>query len=552
MLDALLNRQAYLVLSACFFLVVGCGLSAGPRYPTYGNPSRIVEESKSSGSVKILKKTAPELLDYDELVSLSLNPVSDDVRLKKKVESLFNKSFVENRTKSSKTFRVYPKLGESLRVVSWNMEQSLKVKELAEALRGKEAYLMRKGLSSSGKNEKALFERELMRGADIVVLQEMDIGHPRSHYLNTPKFLAEAWGMNYAYGLQYLEVDPIYLGIGDDHLKNKDALRSAASVQAGEEPKYHGAFGNAVLSRYPIKQAKVIPLKGKGYDWYGEESESFDVLEYARRTATKTAFNQRPRRELKIGSRSFLWVDLHIPELPLETLTVINVHFEIKLSVDKRRRQLLEVLEQIKGIENPVVLAGDFNSSLLNVSPTSIPKVVKTTLTTPSQLADILASFIGFVDVTRAKSLFNFAKNHTDPLATHVPILLENAQQATFRTLRDFRFEDGGSFDFRGDADHSWGKRGVLSNSNQRDLKGFASTFRVKRPIGPIGREKLDWILVKSFLRSPNDARGSRRLAPHYAQILKEFNRSGKMEFSDHDPITVLLPVWEPEVKNED
>jgi len=550
MLDFRGKTVSYFSLGAFLCFTAGCGLSAGPRFPVYKTPSRIIEEDRSpvQGAVKILEKTEPALLRHTELVALSRNPSPQTPRLKKKIETLFNTAFVHNESRHPKPFRVYPKLGECLRIVSWNIEQSLHVKEFEEALKSEATYLSLKEMSLNRDHQKALFERELMRAADIVILQEMDIGHPRSHYLKTPEVLAKAWGMNYAYGIQYLEVDPAYLGVDDDHLKNKDALQSVVAIRPGDEHKYHGAFGNAVLSRYPIKRAEITPLQSINYDWYTEEAKSFDAVEYSRRLGSKVLFDQRPYRELKIGSRSYLRVDLHIPELPLETLSIINVHFEIKMSVKERRQQLEEVLAQIKEIKNPVVLAGDFNSSSFSAKPTSFPRLVNRTLTSPSNLLSVATPFVegeflGF------RNTFNYVKNYTDPLAGHVPVLLENKQRGTFRTIRNFRFSDGGAFDFRGDKDHSWSRKGVLSNSNQRDSKGFVSTFRVNRPLGPVGFEKLDWIFVKSFLRSPNDARGSRRLAPHYAQTLKEFNRAGSMKFSDHDPITVLLPLREPESK---
>ena len=495
---------------------------------------------KDPNSFNIRTKQAPAFTNYDEIRSLSLDPHQVAAPLQKKLDTLFHTPFIENRSKRVPRVSHSQEHGKHLRITSWNTEQSRQIPTILSALENQNNFLKSK---RPEEYQNALYERGLILDSDVIVLQEMDIGHPRSAYLHTPKAMAKALGMNYAYGVQYLEVDPVYLGVEDGHIRNKDAIPGAAVVRPEDRGKYHGLFGNAVLSRYPIKRAEIVPLKGVNYDWYEEEAKPYDIVEKTRRASSQFFFRQRPHRELKIGTRAFLRVDLHMPELPLETLTVINVHLEIKLPVEKRRKQLEEILEQIKDIKNPVVLAGDFNSSVFNIGPTSFVKEVTKTVTTPSRLGNLALSLAEVTQVTRLKDIVNFFKNYQDPLAGHVPIFFENIQKETFGELRDFRFDDGGAFDFRGDSEYSSWKSGVLSNSNQRCPKGFVSTFTVNHPIGPIGHEKLDWIFVKSFLRSPYDARGSRELAPQFGRTLKAFNRSGNYSYSDHDPITVVLPL---------
>ncbi len=526
------------------FSSTSCRFSAGSPDPVYDSPSRIIESGKDPAEVRLERKQAPKLTNYQELKQLSLDPFSVDKTLKRKLDLLFGTAFIENYSSKIPAYHAAPELGKYLRVTTWNTEQSRRVASLLRDLESTEHYLETKGASAESA-ALALHQRELMKHSDLLVLQEMDIGHPRSHYLHTAQAMAKQLGMNYAYGVQYLEVDPFYLGIEDTHITNRDRAKSGAVVKPEDRHRYHGLFGNAVLSRFPIKRAEIVPLRTVNYDWYREEARSFDFVETTRRSASGFLFHQRPHRELKLGSRAFLRVDLHIPELPLETLTVINVHLEIKLPVDKRRKQLEEILEQIKDIKNPVVLAGDFNSSAFSVAPTSLSKEVTRNVGTIQGLTNLILSLSEVTPVVQFRGVLNFFKNHQNPLALHVPILLENRQRKTFKKLRDFRFDDGGAFDFRGDKAYSRGPSGILSNSNQRCPKGFTSTFVVNRPIGPVGHEKLDWIFVKSFMRSPFDSAGSRRLAPQQAQTLKEFNRLGAERYSDHDPITLVLPLGE-------
>ena len=547
-MPSVLARFLLPVLSGFFCLgaLSSCGLSAGPRFPEHEEESRIITGGRDPNPLRIIRRQSPEKTTYAELVQLAGNPTPSAPELSEKLYRLFTTPFIRNKSAIPPQFQEHPVLGDSLRITTWNVEQSSNAGAIAQVLRDPSSF---DKLFSGGKRPSnpswhdARRQLEVLRSSDVVLLQEVDIGHPRSGYLDVPEHLAEAWNMNYAYGVQYLEVDPAYLGTGDRHIKNQDSLPKVRSVTSDRQDSYHGLFGCAVLSRFPIKRVQVVPLQGVNYDWFHEESKRDDVLEVARRSAVKVLFRQGSHRELKIGSRSFLRVDLHVPGVPLETVSVINVHLEIKLSVKKRREQLREILEYMKEIKNPVVLGGDFNSTQFNLGATSIPKEATRTATDPSRLASLTLFLAEISSFTHLRDVLNFAKNYCNPLAAHIPAVLENSQRATFLTLRDFRFSDGGAFDFRGEEQRSTGNTGVLSNSNERGEFGFAATYVVPRPLGPFGYEKLDWIFVKAFLQSPNDARGSYRLAPHFGETLTSFNRASALQFSDHDPITVVLPV---------
>ena len=141
----------------------------------------------------------------------------------------------------------------------------------------------------------------------------------------------------------------------------------------------------------------------------------------------------------------------------------------------------------------------------------------------------------------------NLIKNHSDPTAAHVPIIAPNPEFGLFERLETWRFADGTVFDFRGDDARSRkGKSGTLGNSNERDAKGFAETYAVTRTIGPTGKLKLDWILVKSYLEDPRDVKQTYRFAPHFARTMEEVNYALEDRISDHAPLSVDLPFEEP------
>jgi hypothetical protein len=121
-----------------------------------------------------------------------------------------------------------------------------------------------------------------------------------------------------------------------------------------------------------------------------------------------------------------------------------------------------------------------------------------------------------------------------------------------FGSIEDFRFDDGGAFDFRGDAARSTGgETGTLANANQRDRVGYKTTFELKRTLARvIGKYRLDWFFVKSFLQEPRDVTGSYRFAPHFGATLEEMNNATKQQISDHHTNVIDLPFDEPNIRN--
>lgn len=127
---------------------------------------------------------------------------------------------------------------------------------------------------------------------------------------NTARELAERFGWNYAYGLEFIE------------------------LVNGEDPK--GFHGNAVFSRWPIRRAWTVRLP-KQYNWY------FD-------------------RQRRIGGRCAVLAELDVGGRPLG---VASIHLENRTHGEGRRLQLEAVLRAaeklLPGI--PVVLGGDLNTN---------------------------------------------------------------------------------------------------------------------------------------------------------------------------------------------
>ncbi len=504
-----------------------------------------------------IKYQEPEFLTFEELKTLSKNPHPDGA-LEKKLERFWRTPVISNEAyyRGAKPIRpIHPLLGPSLRLVSWNIEKSFRMDDAVTAFTSARDFerLINPGevAPGSASHRKVMRQREKLTTADVIVLQEMDIGVKRSGYVDAARKLAEALNMNYAYGTEYLEIDPVYLGLEKIQLESGEEDKEAEEYYAVDPARYKGAFGCAVLSRYPIKHVEVFQLKNQAYDWYAGEKEKTTFLEGLRRFGTKTAFKNELTREMKVGGRIYFRVDLEVPELPGKTLTIINIHLEIKCLPKGREKQMAEIFSYLKGIKNPVIVVGDFNSAPTDLSPTSVTRTVKRTAKNPTTWLTLGLNAVSphALALNTTRGVSNVTKNFNDPLAKHIPVVAPNPVKPMFERIRDFKFEDGGAFDFRGNSDRSVnGKSDTLSNSNQRGRKGFKTTFSVKRPWGVIGKYRLDWVFVKSFLKSPEALDGSYRFAPHFGETLEEMNTSLEIPISDHHPNAVDLPLEEPKI----
>lgn len=512
------------------------------------------EEHNLNTQNAYIKYYEPEFLTFEELKSLYYNP-SPDGYLKEKVNNFFSDPIISNEAyyHGMKPHRHFdPQIGPCIRIASWNIEKSINVKDAIKVFKSEYELLDRidpQKLNRFLQIETILEQRIKFIKADIIVLQEMEIGMKRSGYLNAAKEIASTLGMNYTYAPQYLEVDPVQLGLEKIYHEEGEVDEEATNYFLENKDLYKGVFGSAVLSRYPIKNVVLFPLENQGYDWYYGEEPNTTFLEKTRRFGSKIAFKNEITREMKVGGRHFFRVDLEVPDIPGKTLTIINIHLEIKCLPEAREKQITEILSYIKEIKNPVIVLGDFNSAPVDLSPTSVTRMASRNLKNRSNWLSAATTLTGAgLIINSARNITNAVKNLQNPLAPDIPIIAPNKVKGMFDTIEYFRFTDGGAFDFRGDSERSVnGKHGKLANSNQKDLKAFKTTFRVKRVIAKvIGTFRLDWVFVKSYLKDPLNQEGPYRLAPHFGETLSELNNSLFTKISDHDPNVVDLPIFEP------
>lgn len=499
----------------------------------------------------------PELLTYDELVQL-YEQATPPTALQHKLNHLLTTPFVSNAASTSGVNPLLPataELGPYLRVVEWNIEEGLEYEAIASAftdpasfskLIDSEAYP-----PGSEKQKLILQQVALMKDADVIVLNEVDWGMKRTDYRNVVADLAAALGMNYAYGVEFVEVDPIALGLEKfEELGAEDRAELLREISI-DQARYRGLHGNAILSRFRLENVRLEPFKNQPHDWYKDELASVRPLEKGKRKASEIVFQEKIQREVRRGGRMMLTAEIRDARLPNGQVTIVATHLEDKTKPTGRRKQLEEVLARIKHTSGPVVVAGDMNTSTHNGTPLSAARLLKNRLGSKSFW---IKQGLGLLTGVKLPSLLlggmNAYRTQADPTVKSIPLVASNPEAKFFDRLKDFRFAGGGAFDFRGEEQRSIGEKDdPLANSNQRGDKGFITTFEVERTIAFVGKFKLDWIFVRPpALTAPYQKHGPHRFAPHFGRTLKSLNDALPDRISDHSPIMVDLPLGEPQL----
>jgi endonuclease/exonuclease/phosphatase family metal-dependent hydrolase len=516
----------------------------------------------------------PALLTFKEITQLYQFDDPPEA-LREKLHKLLSTPFVRNTASDSGAMPLKPNLpglGKTLRVAQWNIERGLEFDAVRFALSDPKRFnaLMEDKGSKAAEDQRAKIREQIaiLQQADVLVLNEVDWGVNRTLFRNVAGELAGDLNMNYAYGVEFVEVDPITMGLEqqvvarevEEAYKEPDddregMLARVKQIMTPDPERYRGLHGTAILSRYRLENVRLIPFLVQGHDWYRDEKKASPAVK-AEGKVSMAVFKEQLIRQVRRGGRMMLMADITDPEFPSGRVTIVATHLEDVTAPANRRRQLTEILDKIDQMDHPVILAGDMNTSTHNGVPVSVTRALKQRFGSGKWWAEEGATTaikystpLGWA-YDLSLGLIGFARKVDDPTRASIPLIGDNPEAKFFDTLEKFRFDDGSAFDFRGDSEHSAnGRSGKLANSNERSEKGFEATEELERRFGPVGRYKLDWIFVRpARLRQPDDREWS-AFSCYHGRTLKDLNHAIPDRISDHDPITVDLPLSDPTVR---
>ena len=198
----------------------------------------------------------PELLSFDELTTLASTAVPEGV-LAARLNALLNTPFLHRETATPDPQPRRPNvegLGPVLRVGVWNIERGLNFELIRSALGGSSEFLRLAGMRAGSRKKEVESQLAMLQGVDVLILNEADWGMKRTEYRDVTREFAAALHTNYAFGVEFVEVDPVFdLGTQSVHLPDAQEDRRLQQDLQVDRERYPGLHGTAVLSRYPIE-----------------------------------------------------------------------------------------------------------------------------------------------------------------------------------------------------------------------------------------------------------------------------------------------------------
>lgn len=236
-----------------------------------------------------IKPHFPELARCDSTKELRQSPVYR--RLESTIRSVLDTPQAGDYSRGRAPAR------ESYRFVAWNLERGIELDGQLEALRS-HPYLSK---------------------ADVLLLAETDLGMARSGNRDVAREIARNLGLYYAFAPCYLNLSK---GSGlEYHAEGENEL---------------GLHGNALLSRYPLRNIRAVFLEN--------------------------GIDKMRGREKRLGRQAAVIAEV---EFPNGIVTAVCSHLDANSSQRHRAGQMRDILDSLDS-NFPVVLGGDWNTSTYN------------------------------------------------------------------------------------------------------------------------------------------------------------------------------------------
>jgi endonuclease/exonuclease/phosphatase family metal-dependent hydrolase len=270
----------------------------------------------------------PQQNDEQAFLEAAIKPDMDPATAAR-VQKLLDAVIVENRFTA-------PPPNRPLHVLEYNAEQGLGFADMVLLMSDPDKFLKEK-IPDAG--EAAIEQVTRASRSDIILMSELDIGVCRSGYRDVPKELSQALKMNYAYVTEFLELEPKDLG----EQKNKHSCKDV------DYSRTQNLTGNAIMSRFPLENVRRLPLENC-YDWYEHEMNP----------PFYKKISHWPR-QLRRGQRAAVMADVRVGG-DFGVVTVVSAHLEVNSQSSCRATQMEQILNAVRGVKNPAIIAGDLNT----------------------------------------------------------------------------------------------------------------------------------------------------------------------------------------------
>ena len=182
------------------------------------------------------------------------------------------------------------------------------------------AWNLERGIEFEGQLE-AFRTHPYLKTGDVFLLTETDVGMARSHNRAVAQELAAELGMHFAFV-------PCYLNL----------VKGSGVEYDSEGANDLGLHGNAILSRYPIRQVRPIHLKN--------------------------GIDKMAGREKRMGRQTALAAEIAFPNW---RAVAVCAHLDANSTQSHRAAQMRQILDGVEA-RGPVILGGDWNTTTYNSS----------------------------------------------------------------------------------------------------------------------------------------------------------------------------------------
>ncbi|MFN2455861.1 MAG: endonuclease/exonuclease/phosphatase family protein [Pyrinomonadaceae bacterium] len=261
-------------------------------------PVLTLHESRSPSTLDHeLRDFLPELARFNSTKEMQASDIY--ARLRPQIERLMSGIVQEDFARRAPQ-NATDKKPASIKAIAWNIERGLRLAGIISALR----------------------HHTSLRESDLLLLTELDYGMARTHNACVAREIAEALQLDYAFA-------PCYLAL------NKGS--GLESKVAGENNQ--SLHGNALFSRYPLRQAHSIALPNGKDKMRGKEK--------------------------RLGSQRAVAA---IMDHPLGSVWAVSLHLDAHSTQRHRKLQMRLVLDHLARLspQLPVVIGGDWNTSTYN------------------------------------------------------------------------------------------------------------------------------------------------------------------------------------------
>jgi endonuclease/exonuclease/phosphatase family metal-dependent hydrolase len=189
-----------------------------------------------------------------------------------------------------------PRINDFVRIAHWNIEKGKHLDSIIKAFR----------------------DHPILSQADLISINEADVGMNRSRQRFVAREIGEELGMHVLFAPAYLEFSK---GYGEDL---KMPGENTIALQ-----------GNAILSNYPLRNPRTLKLPD--------------------------CFNHFEHGEKRIGTRNALSAEIDAPGGPM---ILTSTHLEVRDTPICRAHQMKAIIEELEqpGIPEQAIIAGDFNT----------------------------------------------------------------------------------------------------------------------------------------------------------------------------------------------